>query len=81
MILVETWYKTYNLENPAIAEAFKTWRYYLESYKYNVLVFINHNNLRHFMDTNSLSSCQIGWAQNSLNPGSKSIIVREILML
>lgn len=43
---IETYYKIYNQELVAIAEAFKTWRHYLKGCKYEVLVFINHNNLQ-----------------------------------
>ncbi len=57
MIPIETWYETHNQELLAIVEAFKTWCHYLEGCKYEVLVFINHNNLRQFMDIKSLSSC------------------------
>ncbi len=46
-----------------MVEAFKIWRHYLEGCKYEVLVLTNHNNLRQFMNTKSLSSCQLCWAQ------------------
>ena len=59
MISAKTWYKTYNGELLAIIEAFMTWRYYLESCKYKVLVFTDHNNLCRFMDTKSLSFQQV----------------------
>ena len=62
MIPAETQYKTYNTELLAIIEAFKTWRYYLEGCKHEVLVLTNYNNLRRFMDTKSLSSRQARWA-------------------
>ncbi len=63
MIPAETWYETHNQELLAIVEAFKTWRHYLKGCKYEVLVFTDHNNLRQFMDTKSLSSRQVRWAQ------------------
>ena len=63
MILVETRYNTHDGELLAIVEAFKTWRHYLEGCKHEVLVFTDHNNLRRFMDTKSLSSRQVYWAQ------------------
>ena len=66
MIPVETWYKTHNAKLLAIVEAFKTWRHYLEGCKHKVLVLTNHNNLRRFMDTKSLSFCHIRWAQKLL---------------
>ena len=63
MIPVKTWYKTYNGEPLAIVEAFKTWRHYLEGCKHEVFIFTNHNNFCCFMDTKSLSSQQVCWAQ------------------
>ncbi len=63
MIPAETWYKTYNQELLAIVEAFKTWCHYLEGCKYKVLVLTDYNNLCWFMDTKSLSSRQVCWAQ------------------
>ena len=63
MIPAETRYKTHNGEFLAIVEAFKTWRHYWEGCKHEILVFMNHNNLRHFMNTKSLSSRQVCWAQ------------------
>ena len=63
MIPVETRYETHNEELLAIVEAFKTWRHYLYGCKYEILVFTDHNNLRRFMDTKSLSSRQVRWAQ------------------
>ncbi len=63
MIPAETRYETYDGELLAIVEAFKTWRHYLEGCKYEVLMLIDHNNLQRFMDTKSLSSRQVRWAQ------------------
>ena len=63
MIPAETRYETHNGELLAIIEAFKTWRHYLEGCKYKVLVLTDHNNLRQFMNTKSLSSRQVRWAQ------------------
>ena len=59
MILTETCYKTHDGKLLAIVEAFKTWRHYLEGCKHKVLVLTTHNNLRQFMNTKSLSSCQV----------------------
>ena len=53
----------YNGELLAIVEAFKTWRHYLEGSRHEVLMLTNHNNLQQFMDTKSLSSKQVRWAQ------------------
>ena len=63
MIPAKTWYKTHDGELLAIVEAFKTWRHYLEDCKQKVLVLIDHNSLRRFMDTKNLSSRQVYWAQ------------------
>ncbi len=63
MIPAETRYKTHDQKLLAIVEAFKTWHHYLEGCKYEVLVLTDHNNLRWFMDTKSLSSYQVCWAQ------------------
>ena len=63
MIPAKTRYKTHDGKLLAIIEPFKTWRHYLEGCKYKVLVLTNHNNLHRFMDTKSLSSRQVRWAQ------------------
>ena len=63
MILAGIRYETHNGELLAIIEAFKTWRHYLEESQHEVLVLTNHNNLRRFMKTKSLSSRQVRWAQ------------------
>ena len=63
MIPAETRYETHDGELLAIVEAFKTWRHYLEGCKHEVLVLTDHNNLCRFMDTKSLSSRQVRWAQ------------------
>ena len=62
MIPAETRYETHDGELLAIVEAFKTWRHYLEGSQHEVLVLTDHNNLRRFMNTKSLSSRQIRWA-------------------
>ena len=63
MIPAKTQYKTYNGKLLAIVEAFKTWRHYLKGCKYEVFIFTDYNNLCQFMDTKSLSSRQVYWAQ------------------
>ncbi len=63
MIPAETRYETHDQELLVIVETFKTWCNYLEGYKYKVFVLTDHNNLRRFMDTKSLSSRQVQWAQ------------------
>ena len=63
MIPAETRYETHDGELLAIAEAFKTWRHYLERSQHEVLVLTDYNNLRRFIETKSLSSGQVRWAQ------------------
>ncbi len=63
MIPAETRYNTHDGELLAIVEVFKTGRHYLEGYKHEVLVLIDHNNPQCFIDTKSLSFRQVRWAQ------------------
>ena len=63
MIPAKTMYETHDIEFLAIVEAFKTWKHYLEGFQHEVLVLIDHNNLRRFMETKNLSSRQVRWAQ------------------
>ena len=63
MIPAETRYEIHNRELLAIVKVFKTWHHYLEGCKFEVFVLTDHNNLRRFMDTKSLSSRQVRWAQ------------------
>ena len=53
----------YDSEVLANNKALKTWKHYLEGSPHGVLVLTNYNNLRQFMDTKSLSSKQVRWAQ------------------
>ena len=63
MILAKTRYKTHKSEFLAIVETFKTWQHDLKSCKHEFLVLTNYNNFCCFMDTKSLSFCQVRWAQ------------------
>ena len=63
MIPAETRYETYDGELLAIVKAFKTWHHYLKDCKHEVLIFTDHNNLRCFINTKSLSSRQVRWAK------------------
>ena len=56
MILAKTRYKMHDSKLLAIVETFKTWKHYLESCKYKVLVLTDYNNFYKFIDTKSLSS-------------------------
>ena len=59
MIIAKTWYETYDGELLAIVETFKTWRHYLKDCKHKVFVFTDQKNLWQFIDTKSLSFCQV----------------------
>ena len=59
MISAETRYETHDGELLAIVEAFKTWKHYLKGSQPELLVLINHNNLRWFIEMKSLSSRQV----------------------
>ena len=59
IIPAETQYKTHDTELLAIVKAFKTWRHYLKGCKHKVLILNDHNNVRQFIDTKSLSSRQV----------------------
>ena len=63
MISAEIRYKTRDNKLLAIVETFKTWKHYLEGFRHEVLVLTIHNNLQQLMDTKSLSSRQVHWAQ------------------
>ncbi len=45
IIPAETQYETHDSQLLVIVEAFKTWRYYLEGCKHEVLVLTDYNNL------------------------------------
>ena len=55
-------YKMHDQELLAIIEVFQTWHHYLEGCQYEVFILTDINNLRQFLDTKNLSSCQVRWA-------------------
>ena len=63
IILAETRYGTHDGEILAIVEAFKTGKHYLQGTQHEVFVLTNYNNLHRFINTKSLSSRQVRWAQ------------------
>ncbi len=63
MIPAKTWYETHDGKLLTIVKLFKTWRHYLEGWKYEVLVLTDQNNLQRFMDIKNLSSRQVRCAQ------------------
>lgn len=50
MIPAKTLYESYNQKFLTSIESFGTWRDNLESWKYEILVLINHNNIYQFID-------------------------------
>ena len=60
---METRYETHDGELLAIVEVFKTWRYYLEDFRHEVLVLTNRKTLWQFIDTKNMSFKQVRWAQ------------------
>ena len=59
MISAKTQYKTQNAKFLAIIKALKTYYDYLKGCKHKVFVLINYNNLCQFINTKSLSFCQV----------------------
>ena len=76
IIPIETRYKTHDAELLAIVKGFKIWCHYLEGCKHEVFVLTDYNNLLHFLDTKSLSFCQIRWARSSPSIIFKSTIAK-----
>jgi len=58
MIDAETRYQTHDQELLAIVAAFKHWRHYLESSRWQVQVMCDHANLQRFMELPSLNGWQ-----------------------
>ena len=63
MILAKTRYETNDSKLLAIVKVFNMWRHYFKSCKDEVLVLTDYNNLQRFLDTKSLSSMEVRWAQ------------------
>lgn len=60
---VESRYDTHDKELLAIHTAFKQWRHYLQGAPEEIKVLSDHNNLRYFMTTKSLTARQARWAE------------------
>lgn len=54
---------TYDQEMLAIVQVFETWRQFLEGTKDEIQIFSDHNNLRYFMITKTLTRKQARWAE------------------
>ena len=59
----EVRYDTHDKELMAIWASFKHWRHYLEGASHTIRVLTDHNNLRYFMTTKSLTPRQARWAE------------------
>ena len=59
MILAKIQNEIHNNKFLAIVKAFKTWHHYLKSYKYEVFIFIDYNNLCCFINIKNSSFRQI----------------------
>jgi hypothetical protein len=60
-------YETHDQKLLIIVECFKHWRYYLKKNYYTMKVFIDHNNLKDFMNAKTLNKRQIKWAMRLIN--------------
>jgi hypothetical protein len=60
-------YETHDQKLLIIVECFKHWRHYLKSSYHAMKVFINHNNLKEFMNVKTLNERQIKWAMRLIN--------------
>lgn len=56
-------YETHDQELLAIIKSFEQWRHYLEGSRHPVTVMTDHNNLKYFMTTSTLTRRQARWAQ------------------
>jgi hypothetical protein len=56
-------YDVHDKELMAIFECFKVWRHYLEGARHTIRVCSDHNNLRYFMSTKSLTARQARYAE------------------
>lgn len=76
MILAKNWYKSKNNNLQPIIRFFKTWQYYPKSFRYNVLVFINNNNLHLILNTKNFILNRYNELKNYLNTYFYSTIAK-----
>jgi hypothetical protein len=62
MIFAEMNYETHDQKLLIIVECFKHWRHYLKKNYHTMKVFIDHNNLKDFMNVKTLNERQVKWA-------------------
>jgi hypothetical protein len=62
LIPAEVNYSTFDQELLAIVESIKHWRHFLEGTQHKVTIISDHNNLKHFATTRTLTRRQARWA-------------------
>jgi hypothetical protein len=67
MIFAEMNYKTHDQKLLIIVECFKHWRHYLKKNYHTMKVFIDHNNLKDFINIKTLNKRQIKWMIRLIN--------------
>jgi hypothetical protein len=67
MILAKMNYETHDQKLLIIVEYFKHWRHYLKKNYYTMKIFIDHNNLKDFMNVKTLNKRQIKWVMRLIN--------------
>jgi hypothetical protein len=67
MIFAEMNYETHDQKLLIIVECFKHWKHYLKKNYHTMKVFIDHNNLKDFMNVKTLNERQIKWTMRLVN--------------
>ncbi len=67
MIFAEMNYETHDQKLLIIVECFKHWRHYFKKNYHTMKVFIDHNNLKDFMNVKTLNERQIKWAMRLIS--------------
>jgi hypothetical protein len=67
MIFAKMNYEMHDQELLIIVECFKHWRHYLKKNYHTMKVFIDHNNLKDFMNVKTLNERQIKWTMRLIN--------------
>ncbi len=67
MIFAEMNYETHDQKLLIIVECFKHWRHYLKKKYHTMKVFIDHNNLKDFMNVKTLNERQVKWAMRLIS--------------
>jgi hypothetical protein len=67
MIFAEMNYETHDQKLLIIVECFKHWKHYLKKNYHTMKVFIDHNNLKDFMNMKTLNERQIKWTMRLIS--------------